>query len=403
MNRCEPEDVGLLSERLKRIEPSLQAFVDARQAPGFLLAVARKGKLAYQSCQGWSDIDAGKPIQADDIFRIYSMTKPITAVAIMTLYEEGRVVLTDPVSRYIPRFKDLQVWTGEFNEDHRLEPLNREITILDLLLHTAGLSYGLFNDSPVEDLYRDSGLTRSETLTYLHPLEEMVKRVVQLPLANQPGQRWRYSIAMDIIGYLIQLITNRPLDVYLKEHIFDPLGMKDTSFFVPVRNKSRFVSLYSSSENGKIELIDDSQNSPFNDPNSPPMGGSGLVSTLADYLQFAQMVLNQGELEGVRILGRKTVEKMSQNYLYPDLLPINLDNNNLPGIGFGLGFGINIDETHSCFASTEGSFYWGGAASTHFFIDPHEQLIGILMTQVMNNPLDFNQVFRQLISQAIID
>jgi CubicO group peptidase (beta-lactamase class C family) len=193
------------------------------------------------------------------------------------------------------------------------------------------------------------------------------------------------------------------LDVYLKEHIFDPLGMKDTSFFVPVRNKSRFVSLYSSSENGKIELIDDSQNSPFNDPNSPPMGGSGLVSTLADYLQFAQMVLNQGELEGVRILGRKTVEKMSQNYLYPDLLPINLDNNNLPGIGFGLGFGINIDETHSCFASTEGSFYWGGAASTHFFIDPHEQLIGILMTQVMNNPLDFNQVFRQLISQAIID
>ncbi len=397
-----PEDVGLSSQRLERIRPALQDLIDAKKAPGFQVAIARHGKTAYWDSLGLRDVEAGLPIENDTIFRIYSMSKPITTTALMMLFEEGRVLMQTPVSDYIPSFKDLKVYAGLVDGKMTYEPIKREITIIDLALHTAGLGYGLFTDSPVEDLYRQSGIFNQAAITFQLPLSEAIRRISELPLANQPGQRWRYSIAIDVIGYLIQLISGKPFDVFLKERIFDPLGMVDTGFYVSAKNISRLATLYEPDSKGMIKVIDRAEGSPFTNVNATPSGGGGLVSTTSDYLRFDQMMLNGGELDGVHILGPRTVEKTHRNHLPTALLPINGGGVDFPGIGFGPGFGININEGASNFAASEGTFYWGGAASTFAYIDPREELVGVLMTQVINNTVPFDQIFRQLVSQAIL-
>jgi CubicO group peptidase (beta-lactamase class C family) len=402
MKTCLPEEVGLSSERLARIMPAMQKFVDAGQSPGFLIALARHGKLAFLDSLGWMDIEQRKLIQEDTIFRIYSMTKPIATTALMLLYEEGKVLLQDPVSKYIPSFKNLKVFSGKTETGLQFEALNREITIHDLATHTAGLGYGLFTDSPVEDLFRESGIFRPGVIVMGTSLEEMVKKLAQIPLANQPGSRWRYSIAIDVIGYLVQLIADQPFDVFLKERIFEPLGMADTGFNVSKEKLARFAAMYTPDENKRIILLDAPLNSPFALPNATPSGGGGLVSTLHDYLNFAQMMLSHGELAGVRILGPKTVEKMSHNHLPSALLPIATEGIGWPGQGFGLGFGINLDESASNLAASTGTYFWGGAASTSFYIDPQDDLALVMMTQVIGNQVPFDQILRQLVAQAII-
>jgi CubicO group peptidase (beta-lactamase class C family) len=402
MQTCLPEEVGLSSERLARIMPAMQKFVDAGQAPGFLIGLARHGKLAFLDSLGWMDIEQRKLIQEDTIFRIYSMSKPIATTALMLLYEEGKVLLQDPVSKYIPSFKDLRVFTGKTENGLQLEALNREITIHNLATHTAGLGYGIFTDSPVEDLFRETGIFRPRVTVMQTSLEEMVNKVAQIPLVNQPGSRWRYSIAIDVIGYLVQLIADQPFDVFLKERIFAPLGMDDTGFYVSEEKLTRFAAMYTPDENKQITLLDGSLNSPFTLPDATPSGGGGLVSTLRDYLNFTQMMLSHGELAGVRILGPKTVEKMSHNHLLPALLPIAMEGISWSGQGFGLGFGINLDESASNLAASTGAYFWGGAASTSFYIDPKEDLALVMMTQVIGNEVPFDQVLRQLVAQAII-
>lgn len=402
MKTCSPEEVGLSGKRLERIRPAFQKLIAAKMAPGFQVAIARNGKLAYWDRFGLRDVENKLPIENDTIFRIYSMSKPITTTALMILYEEGRVLMQTPVSRYIPAFKDLKVYAGQVDGAMTYEPLKREIMVIDLAIHTSGLGYGLFTDSPVEDLYRQSGILNQSTLTFRLALSEAIRHITDLPLANQPGQRWRYSIAIDVIGYLVQLISGKPFDVFLKERVFDPLGMVDTGFFVPAKDISRLATLYEPDSHGLIKCVDQAEGSPFTNVDATPSGGGGLVSTTSDYLRFDLMMLNGGELDGVRILGPLTVEKMHRNHLSAALLPISAGGVDSPGVGFGPGFGINMNEGASNFAASEGSYYWGGAASTFAYIDPREELVGVMMTQVINNTVLFDQIFRQLVSQAIL-
>ncbi len=402
MNTCDPEEVGLSGPRLERIQAGLQRLVDAKLAPGFAWAVARRGKLACHGCLGWADVDARQSLAPDSLYRIYSMTKAIATSALMMLYEEGKVLLQTPVSDYMPGFKELKVYTGLEGGKQRFESMRREITLLDLAIHTSGLGYGLFTDSPVEDMYREAGIL-DHKLVFQVSLDEFIKHLQHLPLANQPGARWRYSMGIDVIGYLVQLISGIPFDQFLKERIFNPLGMADTGFYVPPEKVDRLAALYEPGAKGRIICIDPAHNSPFINPAAVASGGAGLISSLQDYLAFTQCMLNGGELDGTRILGRKTVEKMRRNHLPVSLLPVNIDGFNTPGLGFGPGFGVNLNEAESGFTASEGTFYWGGAASTAFFIDPKEELTGVMMTQVINNPLPFDQVFRQLVYQALAD
>ncbi|MBE0696320.1 MAG: beta-lactamase family protein [Anaerolineaceae bacterium] len=406
MYTCTPEDVGLSASRLARIRPAMQFYLDASLAPGFQIAIARRGKLAFTDCFGWQDCETSLPLRDDAIFRIYSMTKPIATTALMILVEEGRVLLNQPVSRYIPAFKDLKVLASAPAQPGgalALEPLQGEITILDLARHTSGLGYGLFADSPVEDLFRGAGFFDYAKLIGTVPLAEMVERITELPLANQPGARWRYSIAIDVIGRLVEIISGRAFGEFLKERIFDPLGMVDTGFFVPPARLDRFTTMYSPGPAGTILPLDRPDDSPYTNPQATQAGGSGLVSTTTDYLRYAQAMLNGGELDGERILSPHTVARMASSHLPPELLPYIVDGLPSPGMGFGLGFGVVMDGALSGGPLTNGTFHWGGAASTSFFIDPREQLTAVLMTQVLNNLTPFGEVFNELVYQAIIE
>jgi CubicO group peptidase (beta-lactamase class C family) len=371
MNIVSPAEVGMSAERLARIRPVMQGYIDRDQLVGLITLVARQGKVAHMECYGQMDREAGKPMEIDAIFRIYSMSKPITSVALMMLVEQGRLLLADPVSKYIPAFKDLKVFAGHSDGVVTTVPLERPMTVHHLLTHTAGLGYGLFTDSPVEDMFRASGIMAPMGKLKL-PLEELMQRLAQLPLSNQPGARWRYSMATDTLGYLVQLLSGMPFADFLTERIFRPLGMRDTGFFVPADKLHRFAACYTpalpagpggvplptmaagdAAKPGSL-LVDAPAKSPFLTPEAPPSGG-GLVSTTADYLRFAQMLLNQGELDGVRLLGRKAVELMTTNHLPAELLPLRLGLELRPGIGFGLGVSVRINDDSGVLGSV-GSF-----------------------------------------------
>ena len=375
MDMVIPEAAGFSSERLMRIRPVLQRYVDEKKLAGILSLIARGGKIVHCEKVGWADIEAVKPMQEDTIFRIYSMSKPITTTAVMMLYEEGRFRLTDPVWQYIPAFKDLKVLDNTAGSGVRYVPLNRPITIHDLLTHTAGLSYGFEDNVYIDELVRKNVWAVMDTKPDV-TLEEMIGFITQLPLANQPGTFFRYSLATDVLGYLVQLVAGRPFEDFLKQCIFEPLGMVDTAFYVPAEKVGRFSAVYGPDEKLGLKVVD-----PVNNPKSlnPPTccsGGGGLVSTAGDYLRFCQMLLNGGELEGTRLLGRKTVELMMTNNLPKGVL---LDD----GSGFGLGGAVVLDLGLTKGLGSAGTYTWGGAANTNFWIDPKEDLIGILMLQFM--------------------
>ena len=402
MQTVAPEAAGISSDRLANIGTRLQKYVDAGQVAGFVTLVARESEVVHFETCGYRDAEAGLPMEADTIFRIYSMTKPITSIALMQLYERGKFYLNEPVSRYIPEFGKTKVLSGIGYLGQQLVPQSPPMTIHHLLTHTAGLSYGFFLDTPIDEMYRNS-IFRSETAT----LEEKIKGMAELPLRFQPGSAWNYSIATDVCGYLVQVLADMPFEDYLAESIFVPLDMVDTAFQVEADDVGRFAKLYQHlPQNGGFREYSGAPNIPFHDytkPASAPSGGGGLVSTTADYWRFANMLLNEGALGEVRIIGRKTLEFMSRNHIKPGLLPLAIGPQPMPGRGFGLGFDVIIDAAQTGVLNSDGNYGWSGAAATNFWVDPQEQLVGIIMTQLMDSMLFFQQDFRALTYQALVD
>jgi CubicO group peptidase (beta-lactamase class C family) len=393
MKTSGPEEFGFSSKRLRRIGAAMQRYVDEKKIAGIVTLVARRGSVVHFEKFGMQDIETGKPMELDTIFRIYSMTKPISSVALMMLFEQGLVRLTDPVTRFIPEFKKVKV----LGEEGKLNDLKREITVHDLLTHTAGLSYGESEEETFCEIYRKAELYRTEIT-----IQEFIRRLTGLPLLHQPGEVWHYSAATDVVGYLVELISDMPLAEFFDRKIFQPLGMVDTGFYVPTEKVDRFATLYGLTEKNALDVIDNAPDSDYSEKTCLHTGGHGLVSTAADYLRFAQLVLNKGELDGVRLLGPKTVELMTTNHLPSTLLPMKMGEELMPGFGFGLGFSVMMDVPQSGMMGSVGLHGWGGYASTHFWVDPKEQLIGILMLQYLpSGTYPTTNDFRTLVYQAL--
>ncbi len=399
-----PGEVGLCAQRLARIDGWMQGLVGAGKFAGLLALVARRGKIAYLHGEGMADLARGTPIGVETIFRIYSMTKPLTSVAIMMLYEEGRFQLDDPITRFLPCFQNMRVFTSGARGKYDSVAAARDITFRDLLTHTAGLTYGFMESGPVDAMYRDRGV---DFQTAEASLAEVVERAAALPLLAQPGSAWNYSIATDVLGHLVAVISGMPFERFLHERVIGPLGMIDTGFHLPAEKLSRFAANYAATAEGGLHLIDDPQQSRYGAPRAICSGGGGLVSTIGDYLRFCQMMLNQGELDGVRLLGRKTVALMTANHLGGDMASMGqprFSESSYAGIGFGLGFSVMLDPAQAQILGTPGEYAWGGAASTAFWIDPAEAMVVILMTQLMpSSSYPIRRELRVLTYQAVVD
>ncbi|MYD10063.1 MAG: beta-lactamase family protein [Chloroflexi bacterium] len=397
-----PELVGMSAERLSNIRAKLRQYVAEERVSGFVTLVGRDSEVAHFEAIGFRDAERRQTMALDTIFRIYSMTKPITSIALMMLYEQGKFQLVEPVSRYIPAFGNTKVYAGQGYMGPQLAPQNPPMTIWHLLTHTAGLSYGFFFDTPIDEMYRNS-IFRSETAS----LEEKILGIADLPLRFQPGSAWNYSVATDVCGYLVQVLADMPFEDFLAERIFEPLGMADTAFHVPADKLDRFAKLYRhDAQTGGFSAYESTPHIPLHDYTKPacaPSGGGGLVSTAADYWQFANMLLNEGELGDVRFIGRKTLEFMTRNHIKAESLPMAIGPAAIPGRGFGLGFDVVMDAAQTGVLNSDGNYGWSGAAATNFWVDPQEQLAGIIMTQLMDNMLPFQQDFRALTYQALID
>ncbi len=393
--RAAPEAVGLSSERLQRIDDVFQSYVQEGRIAGAVGMVLRHGKVVYTGAWGMRDLAARDPLEADDIFRIASMTKPITSVAVMMLYEEGRFFLRDPAAQYLPELADLRVAKlseATSPDDIPTDRARRAITIHDLLRHTAGLTYGTFSDTVVDSLYRRTRVTGQPTLA------EMMTELGELPLAYQPGTRWHYGVSSDVLGRLVEVVSGQSLDVFLRERIFEPLGMVDTGFYVPAPEYDRLTRSYG--HQGPERTLTVADTGRFRQPPTRLSGGGGLVSTAHDYARFAQMLLNGGELDGARILGRKTIELMTVDHL-EDGMPTGFLQ---PGWGFGLGFTMKTTAGLDGMPGSVGNYYWYGIRGTSFWVDPEEDLIGVFMIQIRPNlDITFRRQFKRLVYQAVID
>lgn len=393
--RVNPSSLGFSKARLARVGDTMQQYIDEGKLAGTLTLIARNGQAAWLSAQGLRDTENQLPMTEDTLFRIYSMTKPVTAVAALTLWEQGRFHMHDPIDKYLPQLKDLKVYAGGTAEDMQLVDAEKPVRIIDLFMHTAGFSYG-FSDSPVDKRYKQLQAQDREMT-----VDEMLEEIAKLPLQHQPGSAWHYGINTDIIGFLVEKLTGKKLGEYMQEVIFDPLGMRDTGFSVAAEKASRLAQIYTVGENGQRVLLEEE---PLGDYLSDPAvhnGGGGLVSSLSDYFRFAQMLLDGGEYNGVRILGRKTVEYMRSNHLPAHLVPFNQESQ---GEGYGLAVSVTVDPGQSGFMSSKGNFGWGGAASTYLRIDPVENMILLTLTQFM--PIGYHRYhddFRNLAYQALVD
>jgi len=380
-----PEAVGLSSERLKRIDTFIQEnYIATGKLPCALTQVWRRGQLAHTSILGSADMERGAPLKADSLFRIYSMTKPITSIAFMMLVEEGKVSLDDPVHRFIPAWRDIGVFqagvTGAFLTKRVGEPMR----MIDLLRHTAGLTYGFQQRSNVDAAYRKLKLDGVDSEG---GLETFVETLGKLPLEFSPGTAWNYSVATDVLGYLVQAISGQPFDQFLKTRIFDPLKMVDTGFFVPESERARFTACYTLTPTGEVKLLDDPTTSRYLSDPAVKSGGGGLVSTADDYMRFCRMLLNGGELDGARIVSPKTLKLMTMNHLPGGKELVEMSQSLFSeavfeGLGFGLGFAMTIDQARTKNTGSLGEYFWGGMASTAFWIDPVEDLAVVFMTQL---------------------
>lgn len=389
-----PESLGLSSERLGRIASFLdERYIKPGKLPCAQVQVWRRGKLAYDTVLGLADRERGTPLKADSLFRIYSMTKPVTSVAFMMLVEEGKVALDEPVAKYIPAWADLGVFAGGTDAGWATTRPTRPMLIIDLLRHTSGLTYGFQQQGAVDAAYRK--LKVGEDLRY-GTLDEFIDKLATIPLNFSPGEAWNYSVSTDVLGYLIGKISGMPFDRFLQERIFGPLGMVDTGFTVPADKAGRLTACYAAGalgtkgvKQGLPDLQDDPVKSPYLAETGFHSGGGGLVSTAADYMKFARMLLNGGELDGVRLLGPKTLQLMASNHL-PGGKDLNafatrsmFSEATYAGVGFGLGFGVTIDLPATMLAGSVGDFFWGGAASTFFWVDPKEDLAVVFLTQLL--------------------
>jgi CubicO group peptidase (beta-lactamase class C family) len=407
-----PEAVGFDSNRLSRIKPIMQSYVDLHGYPGICTMLARKGHVFHFEQVGWQDLENKIPLSADTIYRIYSMTKPIVCTAFMTLYEEGRFQLFEPLEKFLPAFGKVRVLTKTTASETQVVDLIRPITIRDLLTHTSGLTYNFLDDSPVSELYRQNGLMNDAQAT----LEEVIDALARMPLAYQPGSKWHYSMAIDVIARLIEVISGQPLQQFLKGRLFEPLGMVDTGFSVPQEKSRRIAAMYGNPDiavstlaqtfeawqNGQNKRRDVDATYPSTNTHSFARGGHGLFTTASDYMRFAQMLLNRGELDGARILAPKIVDFMYMNHLPASLLPFEIGGTYYGGYGFGLGSRVLLNVAESLMPGSVGEYGWAGAANTYYWVDPQEQVIGIFMTQYMMGFDHPTNDFQTLAYQALV-
>ena len=395
-----PEEVGLSSPKLARVTEIVKGEIAKGRYPGAVALVARRGKVAYFEALGQRDPQAGTPMTKDSIFRLYSMTKPFTSVAVMMLVEDGRLLLNDPVSKYVPKLKGLQVsvprvdaQTGKVT--YALVPADREMTIQDLLRHTSGLVYGGFTShTGVKEAYAKEGVDWRDVTP-----PEQIERIAKVPLAHQPGTAWEYSLSTDVLGRVIEVMTGASLGQFLQERIFAPLKMTDTAFLVPNGKVARLAQPFAKDpvSGDAVALLD------VTVPQKNDAGGAGTAGTVADYARFSQMLLNGGQLDRVRLLGRATVAHMSSDHLGTDIRvasPILAR-----GYGFGLGFAVRKETGLNWVTGSAGEYRWGGAAGTAFWIDPKEQTVVVWMTQGQPGPRrgEDSALFRQLVQAALLD
>ncbi len=407
----DPGQVGMSAERLERVSPAMQAFVDSGEIAGITTLVARRGRVVHRTTHGWRDREAGVAMTDDTIFRIYSMTKPVVSTALMLLHEEGRFGLEQPVATYLPAFANVQVQS----EDLALTAPVRPPTIGDLLAHTSGLTYDFMIDNPVAAAYREHRIMNDATRT----LEEVIDALAELPLAFQPGERWHYSVGIDVAARLVEILADQPLGDFLRERMFAPLGMDDTGFGVAPGSLDRLSAMYGLPDlvgrdyhggqlveaalGGFNERIDVSATYPTDTPDVYQRGGVGLFSTIDDYARFAMMMATGGELDGQRIIGRKTLELMHTNRIPLGLLPLEILGQPVAGFGFGLGSRVMLDVGASDGPGSIGEFGWAGAAKTYFWVDPVEDLVGVFMSQYMTGVQTPDRTFRNVVLQSLVD
>lgn len=396
---AKPETQGISAERLNRIDGYLNDLVSRNQIPGAVALLVRNGKIVYEKPFGYADLENKTPLKADNIFRIASQSKAITSLAVMMLWEEGKFLLDEPVSKYIPEFKDPKVLIS-FNEKdstYTAEPAKSEITIRQLLTHSSGIDYAAIGTKEFKAIYAKAGIPSGIGVSNVSTvLGDKIKMLAKLPLKNQPGEKWLYGLNSDVLGYLIEVLSGMTFDEFLKQRIFKPLGMNDTYFYLPKEKQNRLVALYETKNNtlSRPKEIFDKVNPDY--PNSGGKyfsGGAGLSSTVEDYAKFLQLFLNKGEYNGVRLLSRKTVELMLTQQLKS---PITEQ--------FGLGFGLETMENDFRSVVSLGSFTWAGAFNTHYWADPKEKLIGIIFTNMYSSPYwTIGERYRVLVYQAIAD
>ncbi|HEY5869758.1 MAG TPA: serine hydrolase domain-containing protein [Candidatus Tectomicrobia bacterium] len=402
-----PEDVGLSAEGMVRLKRHVQAYVDAGKFPGAISMVQRRGKVVHFATYGRRDLEAGTPVEHDTIFRIYSMTKPIVSVGLMTLYEEGRFQIDDPVAQYIPQFRGLKVLAGGTVDTPQLRSPSREMTVADLLRHTSGLVSQA--DAVLGDAYTRLGLLTSASSG---TLAEMIAKLGALPLKCDPGAQFNYGISTDVVGYLCEVLSGQRLDDFLRERLLGPLGMVDTGFAVLDEDIERFAACYRPGTAGEPLLVVEDRpdaSSRYTQPRTYLSGAGGMVSTASDYMRFCKMLANGGELDGQRVLGPRTLAFMALNHLpggcdLAQMSPGSAGETSRAGVGFGLGFARVLDPTVLGGLSAPGEYYWGGAASTAFWITPAEDLAVVFMTQVRpSSTYPIRRELRAIIYGSIVD
>lgn len=408
MTLTDPEQLGLSTDRLIRLSGWMDSKIYGDVLPCTVVLVARHGQPCFLAAAGWREAETKAPASTDTIFRIYSMTKPVTSVAAMMLYEEGRFQLDDPLAKFLPEFADMRVWVTGEGEGMTTRPAAGPITIHQLMTHTSGLTYGFLEETPVDALYRDNKIEfNARAVATTETLETMTARTAAMPLLADPGTRWNYSISTDVLGRLVEVIAGQPLDRFFADRIFTPLGMTDTGFRVPPESIGRFAALYGVGEEGGYKRLDGIEDSHYADDVTLFSGGGGLVSTIGDYFRFTEFLRRKGELDGVRLLGRKTVEFMTSNQLPGDLAEMGqpvFAETTYEGIGFGLGFSVMLDPAKARIVGSPGEHAWGGAASTAFWIDPVEDMTVIFMTQLLpSSAYPLRRELRVLSYQALID
>ena len=405
MTVVKPESVGFSSERIERLHALMKQVIDDKELSGMVTILARHGKVVDYWNYGQRDMASGAPMNKDTIFRDYSMTKPVTGVAMMILYEQGKWLPTDPIAKYIPEFAHLKVYKGVDAQGRViLEDPDHMPTIAELMSHTAGFTYGFFGNTPVDQMYRDAKLFESKSL------KEFIDKLANIPLTYQPGKGWTYSVSMDIEGYIVEKLSGKTLPDFMRDNIYQPLGMKDAGFFVPAEKRNRFATLYVNDDQGKMVPPGPGAGfgATYSEQPGMPSGGGGMVSTAEDYFRFASMLANSGELDGKRILAPATVRLMASNHLAPELLTGQFGIGMMQmrrGFGYGYNCAVEYDPQAANLPDGKGTFLWDGAAGTWFWIDPTNDIVFIGMIQRMLGKGSPNVEFesRALVYQALLD